>query len=73
MKKNTSNTDRIIRIIFGTVLAFLNLSGITHLPESVLLWVMIVILSLTAFSGNCPMYKLFGINTRGKRKYEIKD
>ena len=72
MKKNTSNTDRIIRIIFGTVLAFLNLSGITHLPESILLWVMIVILTLTALSSHCPMYKLFGINTRDKRKYRIR-
>ena len=68
MKKNTSNTDRIIRGFVAIVFIALNLSGAVSFPESILLWVIAAIFVITALVGNCPVYTLFGINTHtGKR------
>ena len=52
----------------GFVFIALNLSGIVGNPASILLWVAAGILILTAIVGNCPVYKLFGINTHTRKK-----
>lgn len=61
MKRNESNTDRIIRLVLAVVffaLAF-TLNG-------ALVWVvglLGVIMLVTAAVGFCPLYALFGIST----------
>lgn len=69
MKINTSNTDRITRLIIAAALAGLLIVGLITPPASILVWIAVIILAATAFTGNCPMYNLFGINTKAKRKY----
>jgi Protein of unknown function (DUF2892) len=58
--KNIGNTDRIIRIILGLVIAVL---GIVF--KSWLGLIAIVPLATAAVS-TCPIYLPFGISTRGK-------
>jgi hypothetical protein len=58
--KNIGNTDRIIRIILGLVIAVL---GIVF--KSWLGLIAIVPLATAAVS-TCPLYLPFGISTRGK-------
>ncbi len=68
MKKNTGNTDRAIRILLAVVFSILNISGIVGSPASIILWVAVAILALTAIAGSCPLYSLFGINTCTRKK-----
>ncbi len=61
MSKNTSTTDRIIRLIIAVVSgigASLG-SGVV----SIVLWVVSVIMLVTAAIGFCPLYRVLGINT----------
>ena len=68
MKRNISNTERIIRAMASIAFIALNISGIIGSPENILVWVIAGILLLTAVAGNCPVYTLFGINTHSRKK-----
>jgi hypothetical protein len=68
MKKNTSDTDRLIRVLIAMVFIAMNVGGLISLPVSILVWIVTVILITTALIGNCPLYSLFGINTHSKKK-----
>lgn len=57
MKMNVGKTDKSIRIILGAVIA---IAGIYYQS----LWGLVAIVPFaTAFTGFCPVYSLFGINT----------
>jgi Protein of unknown function (DUF2892) len=57
MKTNVGKTDKSIRIILGIIIAA---AGIYYQS----LWGLAAIVPLvTAFTGFCPLYNLFGINT----------
>ncbi len=63
MKANVGTTDKIIRVIIGIILiisAFL--FSMSWTIEIIFIIVGVVAL-LTALSGFCLIYKLFGINT----------
>jgi uncharacterized membrane protein len=66
MKPNESAIDRIIRVILGIVLlaAGLMLTG----PIKWVLLVLAAIALVTAATGMCLIYKIFGINTNKKGK-----
>lgn len=70
MKKNMGLTDQIIRIgvaIIITVLYITNfISGIVALISLFIIGILIV----TSLSSSCPVYLLFGINTRRKSIYK---
>ncbi|MEP7165708.1 MAG: DUF2892 domain-containing protein [Ferruginibacter sp.] len=68
MKRNVSIMDRALRLLAALVLVSLNISGIVSYPESILLWIVAAIFTLTALTGNCPVYTLFGINTNTGKK-----
>lgn len=57
MKKNIGKTDKVIRIIIGLIAMFL---GIT---ESAWFFVLAGMAFITAYTGKCGLYKIFGINT----------
>jgi hypothetical protein len=58
--KNIGNTDRIIRIILGLVIAVLGIAFKSWLG-------LIAIIPLaTAAVSVCPLYLPFGLSTRGK-------
>jgi uncharacterized integral membrane protein len=68
MKINISKTDRSVRILIALVFILLNLSGVVDFPACILTWVFVVIFILTALTGHCPVYTLFGINTHTRKK-----
>jgi len=68
MKHNLGNADRIIRILFAAVIAILYyINTITGTFAYVLLPVAGVLI-LTSFSGGCPFYSLFDINTGATKR-----
>jgi Protein of unknown function (DUF2892) len=57
MKTNVGKTDKSIRIVLGIIIAA---AGVYYQS----LWGLVAIVPLvTAFTGFCPLYSLFGINT----------
>lgn len=63
MKKNTSKTDRIMRLVMAASFVLFIVTGIAHYPQVYFFEVLIVILTITAVAGYCPLWALFGINT----------
>jgi len=66
MKSNESALDRIIRVILGIALlaAGLLMAG----PIKWVLLALAAIALITAVTGFCLLYKVFGINTNKKPK-----
>lgn len=63
--QNESQTDRIVRFLAGLVVAFAAYSYFTGLLQLVL-YIVAVILLVTAITGFCLIYKLVGISTLKK-------
>ena len=63
MKSNIGNTERIIRGLAGAgLLAFGIVGGLEAMMSYIAMGVGVVLL-FTAFTGFCPPYAIFGINT----------
>jgi hypothetical protein len=61
MKNNMGKNDRIFRMILSIVIAFVG-----YYYKS--WWGLVALVPLvTAFTGNCPLYNLLGINTCEKK------
>jgi hypothetical protein len=69
MQKNMSNTDRVIRLVLAAVFFIIWFEdlAIKGLIGTVLL-VLAGIFAVTSFIGFCPLYKMLGIHTNGKKK-----
>jgi hypothetical protein len=68
MKKNIGNTDKLIRIALAILLIVLfTIKVISGILGYVFLG-MAIILALTSFMSFCPLYTLFGINSRPAKK-----
>jgi hypothetical protein len=65
--RNESRVDRIIRAIVGVVLLVLALAvwGLDS-TAGIIALVLAVIMLVTAATGFCPLYRLFGIATNRK-------
>lgn len=61
MKRNESNIDRIIRALLGVALVVIGL--LTGGTVAIVLYVLAAVMVVTAASGFCLLYKLFGIDT----------
>ncbi len=68
MKFNMGATDRISRLVIAAIIAVLYFSHLVTGVLGIALLILAIILVLTGFIGLCPLYILFGINTR-KKKY----
>lgn len=63
MRRNTSSTDRVIRLVGAAALVALALVlGVGSVPGVALL-VLAAVLVATAAAGFCPLYRLLGIST----------
>jgi hypothetical protein len=61
MKTNMGKTDRTFRMLLSIVIAF---AGYYYKSW----WGLVALVPLvTAFTGNCPLYSLLGINTCEKK------
>jgi hypothetical protein len=63
MKRNMSNTDRIIRVVLAAVFAYLYFGGVVTGALGVLLLVLGAVFLLTAVVAFCPLYAPFKIST----------
>ena len=64
MKKNMAGTDRLLRLVLSLLMVVLFWSKHLASPYNyLLLWIAWTFL-VTGVVGNCPLYKLFRINTR---------
>jgi uncharacterized membrane protein len=61
--KNESSFDRWLRAIGAVVAAVIALAVGSSSVGGVILWVVAVILALTAATGFCPLYRVLGVHT----------
>ncbi|MGB5383656.1 MAG: DUF2892 domain-containing protein [Lutimonas sp.] len=63
MTKNVGSTDKIIRYVLAVVALYFAYTGALASPWNYLLYVVALIMVVTAVTGVCPLFSLFGINT----------
>lgn len=63
MKKNMGSIDKIIRVLFAIVAAFLVYFEYVTDTFAYVLMALASIFVLTSLVGFCPLYGLFGLNT----------
>lgn len=63
MEKNVGKIDKIVRIVFALVIAYLDYTEAITGTTSWVLSIVALVLVVTAFIGFCPLYKALGINT----------
>ena len=63
MKKNMSNTDRIVRIILAVLLGALYFTNTITGTFGIVLLVLGVVFLATSFVRFCPLYAIVGLNT----------
>ena len=63
MKRNLSNTDRIIRVIVAVLFAYLYFSGLVTGTLGIVLVVLGGIFLLTSVISFCPLYAPFKFST----------
>ena len=68
MKKNMSNTDRIIRVIIAALLVVLYATGTVTGTWGIVALVVAGIFVLTSLVSFCPLYAIFGISTCSVKK-----
>ncbi len=64
MKKNISQADKVVRVLFAVAVAILYLTGAIAGTLAFVLGVVAVVLFATSIVGTCPLYLLFGISTK---------
>ena len=63
MKRNLSNTDRIVRVALAVLFAYLYFGGIVTGTLGIVLVVLGAVLLLTAVIAFCPLYAPFKLST----------
>ena len=65
MKANIGFLDKFIRIFLGVVMIGMAIAGVFPAPWDWIIGLAGVIPLFTAMINFCPLYPLFGINTKG--------
>ncbi len=63
MKRNMSNTDRIVRVVIAALFAYLYFSGAVAGTLGIVLVVLGAVFLLTAVFAFCPLYAPFKFST----------
>ena len=63
MKRNMSNTDRIVRVIVAALFAYLYFAGIVTGGLGIVLLVLGGVFLLTSIAAFCPLYAPFKFST----------
>jgi hypothetical protein len=63
MKRNLSNTDRIVRVVLAALFAYLYFGGIVTGTLGIVLVVLGAVFLLTAIFAFCPLYLPFKLST----------
>lgn len=67
MTRNVGSTDRIVRVLIGVVALIVAFAGMLTLTWSWAVGIVGGVLLLTGAVGFCPLYRLFGARTTGKK------
>jgi hypothetical protein len=68
MKKNMSNTDRVVRLLISVIFAVLYFTGTVGGTLGLVLVVLAAIFTLTSIISFCPIYAIFGLSTCAVKK-----
>ena len=68
MKKNMSNTDRMIRLLVAAVVAVLYFTHTITGTLGIILLVVAGVFLLTSLISFCPLYSIFGVSTCSTKK-----
>jgi len=63
MKKNVGSIDKIIRLIIAIVAVYASYTGMVASPWNYVLYAVAVIMLVTALSGSCPIFSIFGVSS----------
>lgn len=63
MKRNMSNTDRIVRLVISAMFAYLYFGGIVTGTFGIVLLALAGVFTLTAVVAFCPLYLPFNLST----------
>ncbi len=63
MKRNMSNTDRIVRAVLAVIFAYLYIGGVVTGAFGIVLLVLAAVFLITAILAFCPLYVPFKIST----------
>lgn len=63
MKRNLSNTDRVVRVVLAALLAYLYFGGMVTGSFGIVLLVLGAVFLFTAVVAFCPLYELFKFST----------
>ncbi len=63
MRNNLGTGDKAIRITIALTISVLVFSKAFVGTTAIVGFLFVMILMMTCFKGNCPFYKIFGINT----------
>jgi hypothetical protein len=63
MKRNMSNTDRILRVALAALFAYLYFGGIVIGPLGIVLVVLGMVFLFTSIVAFCPLYVPFKLST----------
>jgi hypothetical protein len=66
MTKNMGTTDKMIRIFVAAIIALLYFTKVISGTLAIVLLVFAAVFIVTSLLSNCPLYPLFGMNTRKK-------
>ena len=67
MKKNVGSTDKIIRYVIAVVALYFAYKGVES-PWNYILYLVAGIMVVTAVTGSCPLFSVFGISTNKSKK-----
>lgn len=68
MKPNMGMADRLVRIAVAVAIAILYFMHIISGTVAIVLLVVAGIFILTSLVSFCPLYTIFGMNSRGEKK-----
>ena len=63
MKKNMSNLDKGVRVLFAAAVALLYYFNVIEGTLAYVLMALAIILLITSLINFCPLYRIFGIST----------
>jgi hypothetical protein len=63
MKKNVGSVDKVIRFIIAIVAGYIAYKGMVASPWDYVLYAVGAIMVLTALSGRCPIFSIFGLSS----------
>jgi hypothetical protein len=66
MKTNMGSVDRIVRLVIAIAVGALYYMGIIEGTLGIVLLVAATVFLLTSLVSFCPLYIMFGLNTKGK-------